>query len=447
MSHSPNHKGAALKRIAAIATVGTALLSFLITSPATRRAIAQSTSVTFDNFESPQIHSLALTPDGTRLLAVNTPDNRLSVFQLTGGTPTLTLDIPVGLEPVSVAARNDTEAWVTNWLSDSVSIVNLTTGNVVRTIDVGDEPTDVVFAGTQHEMAFVCVAGLAQVKVYDPNAPTADPQVITIRGKQPRSLTRDPSNGRVFVSVFESGNQTTVVPSADVMASGGLPRPFPKMSKKLPPAPVTGLIVKWNGSKWADAKGNTKWSQFIPYRLADVDVVVLDASGQTAAVAAEIPGIGTNIGNTVLDPTGGRLYVVNTEALNLTRFLPNLRGHFLSNRVSIVGLGAGSPAITAVDLNPQVDFGVPTGSDQERAEGLALPADIARGADGTLYVAAKGSARVGVLDANGAVQARIAVGRGPTGLAIDLGRNRLYVLNRFDETISVVDLSSRSEIS
>ncbi|MBC7931420.1 MAG: hypothetical protein H7Z38_12730, partial [Rubrivivax sp.] len=74
------------------------------------------------NFESPQVHPLALTPDGTRLLAVNSPNATLSVFQLVSGSPVLTAEIPVGLEPVSVAARNNREAWVVNWLSDSVSV-------------------------------------------------------------------------------------------------------------------------------------------------------------------------------------------------------------------------------------------------------------------------------------------------------------------------------------
>src|SRR3954452_3574849 len=57
----------------------------------------------FKNFEGPQIHPLAMTPDGTRLLAVNTPNGTLSVFQLTSGSPVLTAEIPVGLEPVSLA--------------------------------------------------------------------------------------------------------------------------------------------------------------------------------------------------------------------------------------------------------------------------------------------------------------------------------------------------------
>src|SRR5918996_870227 len=117
------------------------------------RASAQGPFTGFRNFESPQVHPLAITPDGTRLLAVNSPNATLSVFQLSSGTPVLTAEIPVGLEPVSVAARTDREAWVVNWLSDSVSVVDLASGNVVRTLDVGDEPTDVLFAGTNNERA------------------------------------------------------------------------------------------------------------------------------------------------------------------------------------------------------------------------------------------------------------------------------------------------------
>jgi hypothetical protein len=94
---------------------------------------------------------------------------------------------------------------------------------------VGDEPTDVVFAGLRHEMAFVCVSGLSQVNVYNPDSPEDSPQVIAIRGKQPRALVSDPSGARVFVSIFESGNQTTVVPANKVKAAGGPPKPSPKM--------------------------------------------------------------------------------------------------------------------------------------------------------------------------------------------------------------------------
>src|SRR5690606_7295961 len=61
----------------------------------------------FVNFESGQVRPLALSPDGSRLFAVNTPDNRLEIFTVAGGTLTHSGSVPVGLEPVAVAARND----------------------------------------------------------------------------------------------------------------------------------------------------------------------------------------------------------------------------------------------------------------------------------------------------------------------------------------------------
>jgi YVTN family beta-propeller protein len=55
----------------------------------------------------------------------------------------------VGLEPVAVAARTNSEVWVSNLLSDSVSTISLSgTPHVTRTLLVGDEPRDIVFAGT-----------------------------------------------------------------------------------------------------------------------------------------------------------------------------------------------------------------------------------------------------------------------------------------------------------
>src|SRR4051812_30364312 len=308
MSPQPSPLGPAVRRPAAATTLAVLWLLCLLTAPT-----ASAQAVPFKNFESPQIHPLAVTPDGTRLLAVNSPYGTLSVFQITSGSPVLTAEIPVGLEPVSVAARNEREAWVVNWLSDSVSLIDLTTGNVVRTIDVGDEPTDVLFAGSGREMAFVCVSGggvaangitggSGVVKVFDPNNLAAAPQVIDIPGKQPRSLARSTDGSRVFVSIFESGNLTTVVPGPFVRDGGGLPTPSPSMRAGLPAAPVTGLIVGWNGGDWVDETGRS-WTRFTPYTLADVDLVVLSAAGDTVAAAADARGLGTHIGNMAFDPT------------------------------------------------------------------------------------------------------------------------------------------------
>ena len=114
-------------------------------------------------FESGQVRPLALSPDKTHLFAVNTPDARLEIFDVDGsGNLTHSGSVPVGMEPVAVAARSNTEVWVVNHLSDSVSIVDVSgkTPRVVNTLLVGDEPRDVVFAGPGRSRAFITANGL-----------------------------------------------------------------------------------------------------------------------------------------------------------------------------------------------------------------------------------------------------------------------------------------------
>jgi hypothetical protein len=98
--------------------------------------------------------------------------------------------VPVGLEPVAVASRVNgggrTEAWVVNHLSDSVSIVevdpsDVTRTRVVRTLLVGDEPRDVVFAGTGFNRAFITTARRGQ------NVPATVPANLITAGT-PRAL-------------------------------------------------------------------------------------------------------------------------------------------------------------------------------------------------------------------------------------------------------------------
>src|SRR5437867_1337015 len=63
----------------------------------------------FVHFEASHVHPATLTPAGDRLLVVNTPNDRLAVFDVTGPHPVLKYDLPVGLEPVVVAARSDSD--------------------------------------------------------------------------------------------------------------------------------------------------------------------------------------------------------------------------------------------------------------------------------------------------------------------------------------------------
>src|SRR5882762_11654193 len=116
------------------------------------------------NFEGKQTSPLRLSPDGSRLFAVNTPDARLSVFDVSQpSNPRLIAEIPVGVEPVSVNPRNNDEAWVVNEVSDSISVVSVSNRMVMDTIYVKDEPVEVVFAGNK---AFVSASRKNLIAVF-----------------------------------------------------------------------------------------------------------------------------------------------------------------------------------------------------------------------------------------------------------------------------------------
>src|SRR5262245_58930149 len=130
----------------------------------------------FTLFESGQVRPLALSPNGKLLFACNTPDNRIEVFRVKEHGLVHWASVPVGLEPVAVAARSNSEIWVVKHLSDSVSVVELShgahDGRVIRTLLVGDEPRDIVFAGPGRDRAFITTAHRGQNIPFDPQLTT-----------------------------------------------------------------------------------------------------------------------------------------------------------------------------------------------------------------------------------------------------------------------------------
>src|SRR6185503_5140243 len=89
------------------------------------------------------------------------------------------------------------------------------------------------------------------------------------------------------------------------------------------------------------------------------------------------------------------------------------------------------------------------GPQSERDLSLAEPMDVVvNGAAGKVYVAAMGSSRVGVLNLAGTVTNRIATGesRGPVGLALDVGGHQLFVLNRFTNSIAILDTRTETKV-
>lgn len=408
----------------------------LVAAPFASTVRAQGT---FANFESPQVHPAAITPDGTKLLVTNTADARLTVFDLSQpSNPTILKEIPVGLEPVSVRARTNDEAWVVNHTSDSVSVVSISLGIVTDTLDAKDEPSDVVFAGTPLR-AYVSLGRSDEVRVFDvsTHAPVA---TIPVFGEHPRALATSPDGSKVYAAFALSGNRTTLVP-----APLAPPQP-PPTNPLLPAPPQVGLIV--------DAT-DPAWTSVVKFTMPDNDVAEIATATNT--VSRYFTRVGTHNTGIAVRPTNGDLYVANTDARNLVRFEPVLRAHTVDNQVSKIEIGTG--AVTKYDLNPGVNYAVLPNL-AALASALASPEEAVFDATGSaLYVAAFGTDRVAKLDANGNVLARIEIGpatgtsvdprtkRGPRGLALHPTNQRLYVVNRISNTVSVIHTATDAVVN
>ena len=413
------------------------LVAGVLAMPA-RLVSRTATNPDFAHFESAQVHPLSLTPDGSRLLVVNTPDNRLSVFDVTGATPVRVAEIPVGLEPVSVAARTNGEAWVVNNLSDDVSVVDLGTLHVRATLRVGDEPNDVVFAGTPAR-AYVSVSQEDALKAYDPANLAAAPIVIPIPGRMPRALTTNLDRSEVLVDVFQSSAQSTTLSAAE--AGDSLPPPNPPLAAGLPPSPKVGLSIKRSTQGWIDQAGHL-WNSKIPYQVPLVELVYVNTASNT--VLGSRGDIASIMMGAAMNPVTGAAAVTGTYAILETRLEPNLRGHFTEQRLAIVP--SRLTARTEVQLNPHINYGVSPGPQSERDSSLGIPSGVCWSADGQrLFVASLATDKLGVLNASGQILARVPTLPGPAAVLADPARPRLYVLGRFHnqiQTLSTADFAS-----
>ena len=413
---------------------------------------ATAAAQSFVNWETPHVSPLALTPSGNTLLAVNTPDNRLEIFDVSSGVPVAVGSVPVGLDPVSVRARTENEAWVVNHVSDSISVVDLPSRRVIRTITVGDEPADVVFAGNP-QRAFVSMSQQNRLVRLDPFNPAAPPTSIPIQGEDPRSLAVSPDGATVYAAIFESGNHTTILGEGPLNNPNGPyggqnPPPNagsgfdPPMTPGLPTPPRVSLIVRKGADNvWRDDNG-TGWNAFVNWDLHDHDVAIIDA--QTLAVTYA-SGLMTTVTAVSAGPDGSVL-AVGTEAINEKRFEANVNGIFI--RAVAASFPAGNPGATSrTDLNPHLDYSQPSVSGALRQQSIGDPRGIARSPDGSAWVSGMGSGTLLHTSASGARLGQVPVGAGPTGVAIRADGSRLWVLNRFEASISTVDPAAMQEVA
>jgi YVTN family beta-propeller protein len=427
----------------------------------------------FVNWETSPIHPVALSPDGNHLAVCNLPDNRLELFAVTNGMPAPIGNVPVGLDPVSVRWRTSNEIWVANNISDSVSVIDLAARRVVATLDTLDTPVDVIFAGTP-QRAFISCSMPNMVQVFDPITRSLVTNV-SIDGERPKAMATSPDGSKVYVAIFESGNASTILGAAIAnglgsnvvnhpsgpyggqnpppnSGAGFSPAINPAIPGNLPPPKVAHIVKKNAAGRWMD-DNNADWTEFVSganasfsgrkvgWDMPDRDLAIIDASTFAVSYATGLMNICMDV---AVNPASGQIAVVGTEAKNEMRFEPNLNGVFL--RVQLGLVNPSTLARTIKDVNPHLDYITRTLPAAERARSIGDPRGLIWNSTGTRgYITGMGSSNLVVIDANGdrVGSQPILLGGGPTGMALDELRQRLYVLNRFSATISVVDTLSQ----
>ncbi len=413
----------------------------------------------YTNFETEPVRPLALSTDGRYLYALNTADDRLEIFDAQGDALHSIGETAVGLRPVALALRGS-EVWVVNHLSDSVSVVDVSDPRrprVMRTLQVGDEPRGIVVAGPKLDRVLIASAlrgetltpgiGRAQLWIFDAARPQAPPKILTLFGAKLRALAASADGRLVYAAVFLSGNGTTTVSGEDAVRLGRA-RPLHIDSIPYGAVPKQGAIVRQSERGWVD-HSERDWSAAVPFELPDYDVFVIDLSAQEPTVVGRVRNVGTVLFNLAVQPGSGEVWVSNTEALNFIPHESRLRGRFAENRVTRIISGPGGEfRAQAVNLNPHIASAAGGDASELRELSLAQPLDLVFQPDGKkAYVAAFGSSKVAVLDDSAKVVDRFPVGFGPGGLALDAKRQRLYVLNHFDATVTVIDLAQRQTLS
>jgi len=191
-------------------------------------------------------------------------------------------------------------------------------------------------------------------------------------------------------------------------------------------------------------------------------VFSVDANALTPK--ASFAHVGTTLFNMVTNPVTGELYVSNTDAQNTTRFEGDgnfggstVQGHLAEVRVTVISGSTVAPR----HLNKHIDYtklASKPGFDATAAQhSLATPTDMVVSGDGrTLFVAAFGSSRIGVFDTaalrNNTFDPRLissnyipVTGGGPSGLVLDEANGRLFVMTRFDNSVKVVNLGTKTQ--
>ncbi|MGH8611048.1 MAG: hypothetical protein ACREYF_03105 [Gammaproteobacteria bacterium] len=398
--------------------------------------------------------SIDLIGSGAMLFNVNHEANSLTVFRVKGGGATLEKldEVPVGKEPVCVAARGGGKAFVTNSADGTVSVVERDGAGftVTKEIPVGAEPRACALEGNR---LYVANYADGTVSVINTNSETVV-DTITL-GSNP-AVAINPaaiaiSDGTVFVTQF----------FARLIAGGpgegfddgkeGVVFAFPVGSH----SPITEITLSplANSGFTADRKNLcTAINPVAPNDTFCPDPTIAGADPTNPIITADPQGVFPNQLKSALI-CDGKLYLPNIGAQPEPPFGFNVNVQALVHVVDATARPPSELEQEHVNLNAQIATEDEAAGDvpgsQVRQFGNDLVAIDADNKCDNFFIVSRGGNVVikaqlgpdGKLDIGAPNVVRFQTGNIPTGIEVDAKGNFAYVNNQLSQSVSILDLN------
>ena len=333
---------------------------------------------------------MAFSPDGKLLYVVCQDRDEVRVLEVTSGK--VLVSIPVGHVPRGIAvSRDGNRLYVTNAWSDTVSVIDTVNRQVIRTLPTGFEPSGVV---VDHADATLYVANRlsGDVSVIDLASGQETKRLLAGRGASYLTLSAD---GKWIYCTHIYPNpgsfRTKPVSEITVIDTGNQ-----RVVERMPLNNVAGVFhVATSSDGRLSVAAQLRPKNLIPLAHVEHGWVF----GDSVTLFGE-------------DVAGGPVQIPIDE---LDRYYALPWGVAITPDKSKIFLtAAGSQSVTVIDIARLLQT--------VRARGKALANDLSASSE---YVTS-----------------RIPVGHNPRGVALSPDGSRLYVANRLDDTISVIDTKS-----
>src|SRR5271165_3901040 len=380
------------KLIACVVPAVALTFILMLLAPAAKPASPQSDAGINQRYLSPI--EMAFSLDGRLIYVVCEASDELRVVDIQSGKVVRT--VPVGRVPRGITLSPDgRDIYVTNAWSDTVSMIDAATLKTVRTLPTGFEPTGIVSDRSGNTL-YVANRLSNDISVIDVSSGQEIKRLVAGRGASYLALSAD---GK---SVYG----THIYPNAGAF--------------RAPPNSEITVI---------DTTRQSVVERKLLHNVAGVFHVALSADGRLGVAAQLRPKNliplahvehGWAFADSLIlfgDDIGGTIQVPLDE---LDRYFALPWGVAITpDKSKIFVTTAGSENVTVIDVPKLLDF--------RRSSARSLANDLSASAN---YVVA-----------------RIAVGKNPRGMTLSPDGKRLYVANRMDDSLSVIDTTADAVVA